>query len=391
MALPLGRWQPTATPSPGAERARGYHIWQAYSPWVSLAQIVSKYLKALGNAQRLKVFFNTVLGQTYEEPGQRVDQAGLQKRAEQSATPYEQLEIPARVLALTAGVDVQPDRIALVIRGWGPGQESWLILWEEIHGDTSREEVWGRLGDVLTARYTTQDGRELPIALAAVDTGHNTQEAYAFCRRYPRVAMAIKGSSKRGEPICASRPSAKDVSYRGETIKRGVKLWLLGTDTAKDWIHNRLKVQQPGPGYWHFPLGVGEDYYRQITSEKKETRFVNGFPLRIWTKKDGDRNEALDCEVYALAAIVRLGLDRGLLKRLEKKRPKKGQETTEAKARQAEPVEAGEEEPASMETFPAPEVELDTETEAEVQPTLKRPVGQARVRPPRRRGWMGGL
>lgn len=376
IALEEGVWLPTATPAPGAEKARGYHLWQIYSPWVSLAQIVAKYLKAVGNPQRMKVFYNTVLGEAFEEAGTKVDESTLMKRAEESPTPYEQLQVPGRVLFLTAGVDVQADRLALVIRGWGLGQESWLILWEELQGDTSQTEVWETLAAIITARYSTLDGRELPIACAAIDTGYNTQTAYAFVRKHSKVAIAVKGGSTRGLPICAARPSVKDFNYQGQSVKRGVKLWIVGTDSAKDWVTSRLKVVNPGPGHWHFPLLVGEDYYQQLTSEKKVTRFVNGFPLRMWVKPDNTRNEAFDCEVYNAVAAQRLGIDRGLLTRLDKKRKKRDvvgedEQLNDTPPTQTEDTEA--------------EVNIDEET-LEVhdtddhEPVAKKPVGQKKKR-----------
>lgn len=387
MQLPAGQWQPTAKPAPGSEKARGYHIWAAYSPWVSLEEIVAKYLKAKDNPQRLKVWTNTVLAETFEEAGQRIDQVGLQKRAKESATPYEQLQVPARALLLTAGVDVQDDRLAVVIRAWGTGQETWLVLWEELHGDTSRPETWDQLGALLTTKYRTRDGRELGIACAGIDTGgHRTQEAYHFCRRYPRIAMAVKGANKRGEPIIAARPSKRDVSYRGEVIKAGVRLWMVGTDTAKDWIHSRLKEAVPGPRYWHFPIDASEDYYRQLTAEKKETRFANGFPLRVWVKKEGDRNEALDCEVYSLAAAFRLGIDRSLLKRLEKKLQGRHMKDQPEVTPPDEPIEEAE----GLEEPELPPPPQQPQPKPPPPPPAPKKADQ-KVRPPRRRGWMGGL
>ena len=149
-------------------------------------------------------------------------------------------------------------------------------------------------------------GHPLFIESMAVDSGYHTQNVYNYCRLRPIKCMATKGFAVAAKPI-VNRPSMVDVTYAGETIKEGCQLWMLGSDTAKAQIYSRLAMPKPGPGYYHFPVGIDDEYYLQLTAEKRLTQYVNGFPKLVWVKLR-DRNDALDCEGLALAAAIRAGM-----------------------------------------------------------------------------------
>jgi terminase, large subunit len=147
-------------------------------------------------------------------------------------------------------------------------------------------------------------GGELKIAALGVDSGgHCTHEVYEFARqRRVRGVIALKGASSPGKPVIG-KGSKQDVNRRNETIRKGVTLYLVGTDTAKVTLYGRLRHTQTGPGSLHFGLGADEEFFRQLTAEKQQMRTVKGFPVREWVKASGDRNEALDCLVYAYATL----------------------------------------------------------------------------------------
>lgn len=296
-----GEWIPTC---PGRKK-RGYHINSLYSPlgWVSWKQIVEEFLEAKDSKERLKVWVNTRLALSFEEAGDQPDWVGLKAKCE----PYDILTVPVGGLLLSAGVDVQDNRLAVVIRAWGPGEESWLVYWGELYGDPERPEVWAELDSLLNRSYPHASGVDFHIISMAVDSGgHHTQAVYNYCRgRFPKV-IAIKGASRPGQPI-VGRPRQQDVTWMGVKIPNGVQLWPVGSDTAKSSIYARLRMTQPGPGYYHFPIGLEDEYFMQLTAEKLITRYVKGYPKLEWVKI-GPRNEALDCEVYAYSAAIRAGL-----------------------------------------------------------------------------------
>lgn len=299
--LRSGRWIPTAD---GDGRTRGYHINSLYSPagWKSWPDILREFDAASKDPALLKTFVNTTLGEPFEEAfTTRLDAEGLAKRA----GGYELLTVPERALVITAGVDVQRNRLEVVQRAWGPGEESWLVNYAVLHGDPQRGELWEQLLDVLSMPFQHASGAQLLTYAAAVDSGdgETTHAAYEFCRQHrARHVLAVKGMSTPGKAILG-KPTKQDINRRNQTIKRGVDLWPYGADTAKSTIYQRLKNVDDGPGTYHWPMGLSAEYFEQLTAERQVTRMVNGFPRRVWVKKDAARNEVLDCEGMALMAL----------------------------------------------------------------------------------------
>lgn len=291
----VGNWIPDA---PQVRGVAGFHLNALYSPWATWQELIRDFLEAKQAPETLQTFVNTVLGETWEVDGEVVDPDSLAARREHYAA-----EIPRGVGILTAGVDVQRDRLELVIKGWGAGQESWLILHARIYGDPQRREVWERLDALLLRAWKHETGATLTVRSCCVDSGDQTQAVYAFVRpRQRRGVWATKGHSVRGKPII-SRP--------GRPNKYGVKVIPLGTDTAKDVIFPRLALTAPGtPGYMHIPHpqadGADDEYLKQFGAEKAFIRRIKGVPVREY-RQVRDRNEAPDLEVLNLAALHLLG------------------------------------------------------------------------------------
>lgn len=307
--LAAGEWQATAQCED--PRVRGYHINALYSPlgWKSWAEIAKEFLKSKSDAMLLKAFVNSILGETFEEEyAAKVGAEGLRARVEF----YEPGIVPAGGLTLVAGVDIQDNRFAVSVYAYGREEEAWVVLHEEIFGDPGRPEVWKQLDSVLLREYTHERGGTLRVSVAAIDTGgHFTHEVYQYVRErrsnpHTRI-LAVKGQSQKGKPALG-KPTPQDVNFRGQKLKHGVDLYPVGSDTVKSVIYGRLKHNEPGPGYIHFHGGLNEQFFEQLTSEKQTIRYVKGFPVREWVKKNGARNEALDCAVYAYAAMQYLYL-----------------------------------------------------------------------------------
>jgi phage terminase large subunit GpA-like protein len=295
-----GEWRATAQ---GNGKHVGFHIWAAYSysPNASWADLAEEFLDAKGNAEKLKTFVNTVLGESWEEAySAKLGAEALRSRAES----YEPNVVPVGALVLTAGVDVQDNRFSISIYGWGREEEAWLVSRVEIFGDPARPEIWKQLDSVLFSKYRHALGGELKISCSAIDSGgHFTHEVYQYARdRRRKRVIAVKGQSQRNKPAIG-KPTKQDVNFRGQSLKWGVDLYPVGSDTIKSVLYGRLKHNEPGPGFMHFHLGLDEEFFKQLTSEKQKTRYVKGAPIREWVKKDGARNEALDEAVYAYAGL----------------------------------------------------------------------------------------
>jgi phage terminase large subunit GpA-like protein len=269
------------------------------SSWFKIAE---EFLDAHKNKEKLQVWENTRMARAFTEKGSQPDWTKLKARA----TGYKPFQVPIGVELLTIGVDVQQDRIALTVWGYGEGERSWLVFWGEIWGPPEMPQVWKTLErDFLFRNYERLDGAQMRITACAIDSGYSTHDVYNFCRlRSPNV-FPVKGAVRRFQPIIG-KPTLQDVHWSGQTIKDGVQLWPVGTDTAKATIYSRLRIKD-GPGAVYFPDGLDDEFYKQITAERQVTKYTKGFPTREWIKVY-ERNEALDTTVYALAAAYLAGL-----------------------------------------------------------------------------------
>lgn len=299
--LRKGEWRATAVGED--KRTAGFHLSSLYSPlgWKSWEEIVGEFLRAKNDAPLLKTFVNTVLGETWEEEvGARLGVDGLRERAEF----YESNTVPQGASLVTAGVDVQDNRVAVGLYGWGQGEECWLMWHGEIYGDPAGKKLWSQVDDIINRTYPRADGESVKVSAVGVDSGgHFTSEVYAYCReRRKKGVFALKGQSQRNKPPIG-KPSKVDINYKGQVLKNSAELFPVGVDTIKSTLFGRLKHNETGPGYIHFHNEAGQEYFKQLTAERQVVRYVKGFAIREWKKKPGDRNEALDVLVYSYAAL----------------------------------------------------------------------------------------
>lgn len=316
--LASGVWVPD-TPGAQAGRVRGFHLNSLYSPlgWLGWATLVEEWQRARdatrgGDNSLLRVFVNTRLAETYEEAGDKADEHALRRRA--GDFPLRQVRWGLYVM--TMGVDVQGDRLEAYAWAWGRGMERQLVDRAIFYGDPAMPETeagspWAALTEYRRTPILHASGKPVPLLAAAVDTGgHHTQAVYAYVRAHQHAqVLAIKGSSLSGKAVLG-KPSEQDVNWKGQKMRRGVKLWPIGTDTAKSEIYGRLRNAEPGPGYVHLSRLLPAEVFEQLTAERLVTRYVKGHPRLEWVKPAGRRNEALDCAVYALAAAHYMHIDR---------------------------------------------------------------------------------
>jgi phage terminase large subunit GpA-like protein len=268
----------------------GFHISELYSPWVKWSEMAASFLKAKRLPETLQTWVNTSLGETWKEETVGVDSDSLITRKENWGKIA-----PKGVVVITCGVDVQDDRIEAEVIGWGLEEESWSLQYHVLHGDPAQSKVWRDLDNVINQKIQHENGTILKISCTCIDSGHHTESVYVYCKaREMNRVFAIKGSSQTGKAL---------VSKFSRSNRKRVKLFSIGTDTAKQMIYSRLKIHEPGPGYCHFPAEYQEEYFKQLTCERIMTKFYNGYPQRMWIKAKGKRNEALDCRVYGLAAL----------------------------------------------------------------------------------------
>lgn len=272
-----------------------YHLSELYSCFRRLRDIVQSFLDKKA-ANDLQSFVNVSLAETWQEQGEQADSHVLMQRTEEFVAP-----VPAGGAVLTSGIDMQQDRLEVETVAWGIGEESWSVDFTVLWGDPLRDEVWDDLDDYLTTTWSHESGAHLGILSACLDTGGSTgytQRAYEYVRRKTgRRLFAIKGVPGWDRPVVAA-PSRKKTGK----AQRKVDLFSVGVDEGKLTVMRRLSIPGPGPGYCHIPASREAEWFHQITAEKLVTKYLKGVPKREW-HQTRPRNEALDCRVYAYAAL----------------------------------------------------------------------------------------
>lgn len=297
-AIEFGEWRATAA----FNGKRGYHLNGIYCLFKQqrgfrnrLHQMVVQFLEAkAGGKETLKTWTNTFLAETWEEEGEQPDVNVIEARAENYGP-----QLPAGVLALVAVGDAQQDRLEGLILGVGLGYELWAIQTGRFMGSPERDEVWQAFDQFIQQEFEHPSGSKLRVVRTFIDSGHKPEAVYRFCKpRHARGVFPIKGATTPGSPLCS--PPRKWGSMK-------VTGFLIGTDTAKRMVYDRLKIEDAGPRYIHFPIGFGFDreFFEQLTAEKLTTEFRNGFPKFVWVKVR-DRNEGLDMMGYGFGAIENL-------------------------------------------------------------------------------------
>lgn len=311
--LTNGEWR--ATSESVSPVMVGYHLSGLYSPvgWFDWASCIRQWEAAhypVKNIEKLKTFINTVLGETWKDKGEAPEWEKIYKRRES----YEINSVPNGVCFLTAGVDIQADRIEVEIVGWGKHKRSWSIDYRIFEGDTSKldSECWTELHSTLGEVWTTVNGADLTIRKMGVDSGFNTSIVYSWVKQFPITKVfALKG--KDNQDVILNQGSLVDIKKGKRKIRNATKVFTVGVSTLKQELYGWLKQEAPDEGeqepygYCHFPE-YNEEHFKRLTSETLETKFVKGKKKYEWVANG--RNEQLDCRVYARAAASFFGMDR---------------------------------------------------------------------------------
>lgn len=297
-----GEWRATALFKGHA----GFHIWAAYSlfPNAAWKNLVAEWLNVKNDPLQRQTFINTTLGLPYEDAG---DIALSEQRLLNRCEVWD-AEVPDGVALITAGIDTQDGRFEIEVVGWGANEESWSIAYDVIEGDLETPEPWLRLDAYLKQVWRRADGRGFTIKAACMDSGgHHTQQVYKFAKeRLTRRIWAIKGESAQGGKRSPVWPS-KHLSSRSKASFRPI---IIGVNAAKDSIRHRLNLDKPeegaAAGYMHYPVQRDLHYFSQLLAERLVTKESSGQKYRVWELRPGRANEALDCRVYAYAALCGL-------------------------------------------------------------------------------------
>lgn len=288
-------WIATAKGEPGVA---SFHLPSMYAPvgWRPWVQMAADWIAAQTDPIALKAFINNELAECWEDLRGQIKSAEIGKRRED----YELRTIPKGCLVLVMSVDTQGNRLEYKILGLGRNKRHWVIDYGVIDGDPAKDDVWNRLTVLREKPITNSFGVPMRVQACAIDSGgHHTHEVYHYARLYRHAGVfAVKGHATKGKPVIG-RPSTVDVNHKGRTIKGGVQLWMVGTDTGKDLLFNYIASDEeavPNDRFLHFPMGLSDDYFEQLTAE------VYDADKKAWRKLPGRRNEVIDLFVYGFAA-----------------------------------------------------------------------------------------
>jgi phage terminase large subunit GpA-like protein len=311
--LAKGEWR--AEKPEHAGKTRGYHLNALYAPvgWMSWGDIATQFVASHLDPEKFRVFINTVLGEVWTSKGEAPAWEALQRRRE----TYPIGTVPKGALFLTAGVDVQKDRVVYEVVGWGRGKRSWSVDYGEIAGDTADLDngPWSQVDEMLARTFKHESGLTMPIRMLAVDSGYNTHAVYDWAKKYPmNRVLAVKGVE--GSGVLIGTPTKVEITDRGRKLRRGGQVWPVSVSVAKSELYGWLRLEppadgvEPPPGFCHFPQ-YGDEYFKQLTAEQlvaHKTR--KGFIKLEWQLIPGRQNHALDCRIYARAAAALAGIDR---------------------------------------------------------------------------------
>jgi phage terminase large subunit GpA-like protein len=295
-----------------------------YAPWKKLRETARDFLNAKDDPDKLRVWVNTALGQPWKEPGEALEVADIYELCEE----YDPV-VPAGAGIVTAFVDTQDDRLEVLTKAWGRGEESWALEYRVFHGDTSiipeslsmpgqqnlfdrqdtEDNPWFQMDQFLAKTYPHQSGVQIPIAITGIDTGgHRADQVYTYVKL--RQGRGVRGTKGDTNPFKApiSPPSTSARSKAGKKYK--IKLFMIGTQTLKDTISARLRHtlkkdpgERSGIAVYHYPRHFPYEFFEQLTAEKKVKRKVGGRYIKVWENVKKARNEALDLEVGNLAVL----------------------------------------------------------------------------------------
>lgn len=307
-----GEWVPH---NPEADpRIRTYHINALYSPagWFSWSDVLDMYEEAIASddPNAMRVFWNTILGLPYAD--NETHQADWEKLYNRRGR-VKRGEVSKHAAVLTAGVDVQGNRLECEVVAWGPGLRSYSVDYIVLPGDPSQQDVWRDLDAVLMDEYPGENGATYAISRLAIDTGYLTNHVYQWARKHRHMqVMPVKGSTRTATLL--GKPSQQDIDIQGRTIKRGVWLWPINVDDIKAhvtrWLELPLPISENGehletPDRWCEWPAYPPEYFKGICGEQ----LVRKGQRLVWERVYKDQ-EPFDCRIYATAAALSLGLDR---------------------------------------------------------------------------------
>jgi len=286
---------------------RSFWLWSAYSLLQSWEGIARRWLDVKGDAAGEQTFMNDVAGLAYRTADEAVPWEALRDRASES--DYSIGQIPAGGLLVTIGIDCQGDRVEWQAVAWGRDFRRWVIAYGVIPGHISEVGTQDRLDQLQLQTWPNAYGRRLSADLTGIDGNAWTEDVWSWVRRHPSSSvMMVRGARHENAPLLER--VKKERNKDGKLLKYSRRFYNFGTSTLKMALYRNLTRLDPlGRGYIGFPKGLDDEYFRQLTAERrKPVKRRDGFTVYQWVKDAAQANEGLDTHLQAEAAAIRLGV-----------------------------------------------------------------------------------
>ncbi|MAA99707.1 MAG: terminase [Stappia sp.] len=287
---------------------RSFWIWAAYSVLTTWERIARAWLAAKGEPAAEQVFFNDQAGEAYVTEGDAPDWEGLRDRAE--ATGHAPGVIPAGALVTTLGIDCQDDRVEAQLVGWGRNRQRFVIQYFVIPGHIREDATRARLDALLKQTWPNAFGQRLPVDMVAIDGNAYTPEVWEWVRRHPasRVIM-VRGARSETSPLL-QRVKKETDEKTGKLKRYSRRFYNFNGAVLKMALYANLRKEDPlEAGYVGLPRGLEDEYFRQLTAERRVEKVQkSGFKVYVWEKDKGQANEGLDTMNQAEAAAMRFGV-----------------------------------------------------------------------------------
>jgi phage terminase large subunit GpA-like protein len=293
-----------------ARHHRSFWIWGAYSPLKSWARIAQEWLKARGDSAAEQVFLNDTVGRAYEARGEAPPWEKLRDRATQS--PYARGIIPTGALILALGIDCQADRVEWQLVGFGRDFRRWVVDYGVIPGHITDAVCRDRLDGLMVQTWENQAGRRIGLDRAAIDGNAWTEDVFAWAKRWPiSKLIMVRGRGEESAPRIA-RVKKERNERTGELLRYARRFFNFGASVLKLALYRDLGKEDPATkGFVGFPRGLDDEFFRQLTAERRQPVKRHGFTTYRWVKDPQQPNEALDTMLQAETAANNYGL-RGL-------------------------------------------------------------------------------
>jgi phage terminase large subunit GpA-like protein len=291
---------------------------------LSKSKILAEIELAKGKEGLMKSFTNNKKGIAYASGISAMEVEDMIKLR----SNYPENVAQAEDLVITAGIDVQHNRFALVVIAWGRNGNCRLILWKELFGNVFNPEdtVWIELTNLMHEQILHVSGKYLPISAISIDSGDGstTELVYRWVNMMNmhlnfngnvRATKGVRDLKFSQDEIYSEPPEPDSVTYKqirrtlAETM--GVKLYKLGAHRCHDEILRRIGmnlIAESKHDRFYFNDTSYGDFEEQMTSCRKLIDMTSCYTKEVYKLVSGRRKEAMDCCKNAFHAAYAIGL-----------------------------------------------------------------------------------